>query len=740
MSLSIGQILQSNRYRIDALLGQGGMGAVYRAWDMSLNIPVAVKENLDASPEAQKQFGREAHILARLFHLNLPRVTDYFFIPGKGQYLVMDFVEGEDLQAMLNRLGALPEPQVLNWISQICDALAYLHSQSSPIIHRDIKPANIKIRPDGRAILVDFGIAKVYDPHLATTIGAKAVTPGYSPPEQYGGGTTDARSDIYALGATLYHLLTGQQPPESVQRMVASASLPLPRQLNRQISPMAEQAILKAIEVATDRRFQSVDELRAALTQPMHGVVAHPPRSLTKATQSQQTPLPLTMIRPQARQSFPLLWLGLMGGVGVILIILMVSKLITSGAFGNTRPTATSGVVAVATEISGQALTATLRLTAIPEPGGLPDWLQDGDIITLRCLGTAEGPRWLDGRTGDGTVGLVLQPEGYSGTRWQVHVIEDDVIALENLGDIEGPRWLDGRTGNGTVGLAPQLNDYSGTLWRVQKSEYEIIALENLGDIEVPRWLDGRTGDGTVGLAPQIDNYSGTKWQVIQIDSALVQGVGPDRSTDAYQLAMASGWQIAAESLLAQMTTQVTFNTYAGEVDHVTSDDDQMTKHIVGEKERIEVKPNHCAIWWGWGGESTGPRFSAQQDWQLVQGPANAQEGYGMMIRVNGKSQSHYQFGVRDNEQQFDIEYWLQGNAEILQDWKFTDAIRPGQVNQIGVVADDGHFYFLINGIVVAELNDDRTEDGVMGSYFNTCDISNLTIFETDNFELRKSQ
>lgn len=249
MPLSIGQCL-NNRYRVEALLGQGGMGAVYRAWDLSLDIPVAVKENLDASPEAQKQFSREARILARLSHPNLPRVIDHFFISGQGQYLVMDFVEGEDLQAMLDRLGKLPEPQVLNWISQICDALSYLHGQPSPVIHRDIKPANIKIRHTGQAMLVDFGIAKVYDPNLSTTMGAKAVTPGYSPPEQYGGGTTDTRSDIYALGATLYHLLTGHRPPESLQRAVGAAATPAPHQLNGQISPMLHRLYLGHVRVA----------------------------------------------------------------------------------------------------------------------------------------------------------------------------------------------------------------------------------------------------------------------------------------------------------------------------------------------------------------------------------------------------------------------------------------------------------------------------------------------------------
>jgi serine/threonine protein kinase len=245
MALNIGEVIQHDRYRIEGLLGQGGMGAVYKAWDLNLDMPVAIKENLEATPEAQKQFIREANMLAKLVHSNLPRVIDYFSIPDQGQYLVMDYIDGEDLRSMFTRLGRLPEPQVLSWIGQILDALAYLHSQPTPIIHRDIKPANIKVRPDGRAVLVDFGIAKFYDPKLATTMGAKAITPGYSPPEQYGGGATDTRSDIYALGATLFTLLTGQEPPESVMRAVKQAEFPRPRELNSDISPQVEEAILK---------------------------------------------------------------------------------------------------------------------------------------------------------------------------------------------------------------------------------------------------------------------------------------------------------------------------------------------------------------------------------------------------------------------------------------------------------------------------------------------------------------
>jgi serine/threonine protein kinase len=268
MALNVDDIL-NGRYRIDATLGQGGMGTVYKAWDLNLNIPVAIKENLDTSPEALKQFNREAVILATLAHPSLPRVTDYFLIQDQGQYLIMDFVMGEDLASMINRLGRLPEPQVLKWIGQIIDALDYLHSLPTPIIHRDIKPGNIKIRPDGRAVLVDFGIAKIYDPNLATTIGAKAVSPGYSPPEQYGGGETDARSDVYALGATLYHLLTGNTPTESVQRVVSQDSMPPPRQINAEISPAVDETIMKSVEIPTTRRFQNIEEMRVALNKPL---------------------------------------------------------------------------------------------------------------------------------------------------------------------------------------------------------------------------------------------------------------------------------------------------------------------------------------------------------------------------------------------------------------------------------------------------------------------------------------
>jgi serine/threonine protein kinase/sugar lactone lactonase YvrE len=265
MPLSTGYILNS-RYRIVNLLGQGGFGAVYKAWDLNLSRPCALKENLDTSPEAQKQFNREAVILANLIHPNLARVTDYFTISGQGQYLVMDYVEGEDLQNILDKNGPQPESLVLEWVEQICDALEYLHTQQPPIIHRDIKPANIKITPKGKAVLVDFGVAKVWDPDSRTTQGARAITPCFSPFEQYGQAPTDARTDVYALGATTYCLLTGQPPTEAIIR-VANPKIKAPSEINKNISSATSQTILKALELLPDLRFQTADEFKQALTQ-----------------------------------------------------------------------------------------------------------------------------------------------------------------------------------------------------------------------------------------------------------------------------------------------------------------------------------------------------------------------------------------------------------------------------------------------------------------------------------------
>jgi predicted Ser/Thr protein kinase len=262
MSLESGSIL-NDRYRIESQLGKGGMGAVYLGFDQTLDIKVAVKENLNVNPESERQFMREARLLASLRHPNLPRVTDYFILEGR-QYLVMDYIEGEDLHGRAHHHPPTID-EVLSWAEGVCDALHYLHAKDPPIIHRDIKPANLKLQPDGRVLLVDFGIAKVFDKGQATTTGARGLTPGYSPPEQYGGTRTDERSDQYALAATMYALLTRRSPVDSIERMLKKEELESPRQVNPSIPQHVEQALMRAMELDQDDRFPDVATFKKAL-------------------------------------------------------------------------------------------------------------------------------------------------------------------------------------------------------------------------------------------------------------------------------------------------------------------------------------------------------------------------------------------------------------------------------------------------------------------------------------------
>jgi serine/threonine protein kinase len=332
MPFSTGQIL-NNRYRIVKLLGQGGFGAVYRAWDLQLEGVCALKENLDATPEAQRQFEREARLLFGLRHLGLARVSDYFFIPGQGQYLVMEYIEGDDLETRLSqaRIGAvqsLSEKEVLPWLIQTCDALTYLHTRTSPVIHRDIKPANIKITPEGQAVLVDFGIAKIFDPHLKTHTGARAATPGYAPPEQFGQGITDAQSDVYALGATAYHLLAGQVPPPAMDITAGLAPPPPPvRTLNPAVSESTSQAIQHAMQLNRAARTPSAAAFKAELGQAAAAPVSTLPSTVTVPQvsgapyrASPAAPARQPALAPAGGARPALYWLG--GGLLALFLIL----------------------------------------------------------------------------------------------------------------------------------------------------------------------------------------------------------------------------------------------------------------------------------------------------------------------------------------------------------------------------------------------------------------------------------
>lgn len=264
MTLERGSLLHK-RYRIIEILGQGGMGSVYRAVDENLGVEVAVKVNLFTTDEYARQFRLEAVILANLRHANLTRVTDHFVIGDQGQYLVMDYIEGEDLRQRMERLGSISEEDAILIGVAMCDALSYLHSRKPPILHRDIKPGNVKITPDGHIYLVDFGLAKILKGTQATTTGARAMTPGYSPPEQYGTARTDPRTDIYSLGATLYAALTGVIPEDGLARAMDNVELTPLRKRNSKVSRRLASVIEKAMSIKTDYRYQTADDFRQAL-------------------------------------------------------------------------------------------------------------------------------------------------------------------------------------------------------------------------------------------------------------------------------------------------------------------------------------------------------------------------------------------------------------------------------------------------------------------------------------------
>jgi serine/threonine protein kinase len=281
-SLAAGCIL-SERYVVVSLVGQGGMGAVYQCRDQRLPGRVCAIKEVRLDPfvapemllEAEEQFRREAQVLARLDHPNLPKVSDYFATETR-HYLVMDYVAGNDLSVLLAEANAshtyLSIDQVLDWMRQLGSALSYLHGQDPPILHRDVKPSNIKLTPSGTVKLVDFGLVKAIaqdDSATVTVIQGRGTAP-YTPLEQYGGdaGHTDVRSDVYGLGATVYHLLTGHPPESARDRFLKPLSMLEPRAVNRQVPSTLSSAVMRAIALHPDERPSSVSALLALVFKP----------------------------------------------------------------------------------------------------------------------------------------------------------------------------------------------------------------------------------------------------------------------------------------------------------------------------------------------------------------------------------------------------------------------------------------------------------------------------------------
>lgn len=304
-----------DRYVIESVIGRGGMGSIYVAEDGRLpGRHCAVKE-VEYDPElpahlrdeSREQFFNEASVLARLDHPNLPKVSDYFSEAGR-DYLVMDFVPGEDLKSLMDeaRRGSryLDQATVVGWGIQLLDALEYMHSQDPPVIHRDIKPGNIKRTPSGLVKLVDFGLVKQMLPdEMTVTVIQGRGTALYTPLEQYGGdsGHTEPRSDLYSLGATLYHLLTNHPPPEAKERFLRPETLLPLRHWHPGIEPEVEHAVVWAMGLHPDERPPDAATLKAAFLRapsatPVPVVQTRPWRSLIAPLDSFDRALGLVLL------------------------------------------------------------------------------------------------------------------------------------------------------------------------------------------------------------------------------------------------------------------------------------------------------------------------------------------------------------------------------------------------------------------------------------------------------------
>jgi Tol biopolymer transport system component/predicted Ser/Thr protein kinase len=474
MSLEEGSILH-DRYRIDGQLGKGGMGAVYLAFDQTLQIKVALKENLNLNPESERQFHREASLLASLRHPNLPRVTDHFILEGR-QYLVMDYIEGEDLHARARRQAPTAR-DVLKWADAVSDALVYLHSRKPPVIHRDIKPSNIKVQPDGNVVLVDFGLAKVFD-HQQTTTGARGLTPGFSPPEQYGSGRTDARSDQYALAATMYNLLTGRAPADSIERMMGNEELKPARELNPAVPPNVEACLERALSISQDQRFPDVASFQAALK----GVGASP---------TLRADLPTMPKKSAGRPAW--LWLGLGGAalLGVVVVGGGVALALAGGlpGVGAGAATATESQVAVVNPTASAAPD-----TATPQPTVPPT-----DASTATPVPT-ETPTQAPIVVGGGGRIVFVSDRG-DGNALQVWTMNPDGTQPRQItfgpGDKHQPRWSP--DGKRILYVAPGGrddfgNDLGQDIWLINLdgTQNENIT-HHAGDDVDPAWSpDGR--------------------------------------------------------------------------------------------------------------------------------------------------------------------------------------------------------------------------------------------------------
>lgn len=393
MSLSEGQVV-NNRYRVTKLVAQSEFNALYQVWDQNANIPCLLEEIADPSEAARQMFFQQAAQLYNLRQANLPRVLEAFSVSGQGLFLVMQNIEGQDLQALFNQTdGSLGEAEVIPAALQVCDALEYLHSQSPMMVHGDVKPANIILtrQPAAKeavntsnAMLVGLGVGTKFDPQSGVIVGTRAISPGFSPPESYGKGKIDRQTDIYALGASLYYLLAGKRLPESVLIKSKDVQPPkAPHEFNSRISQALSAVIMKAIEIDPVRRFGSAGEFKSAIlgSLPAFAAAARPaPARKTGAHKA-------------------LLIGGILVGFIVLALLMgtgwLASRYLLARKATDTPlpPSATFTLAVTSTQpvtASNTPPAATFTVTIIPSPTGLPARIEDARGVPMVLVPAGE--------------------------------------------------------------------------------------------------------------------------------------------------------------------------------------------------------------------------------------------------------------------------------------------------------------------------------------------------------------
>jgi eukaryotic-like serine/threonine-protein kinase len=363
MPLLPGEVL-NKRYQILNLLGSGPYGAVYRAWDISAKFNVTIKEYLDPSVETQKRFRSEARRLSRLKHPQLAETLDHFVLDESGQYLISRYIDGVDLQTLVDQYGLLPSDLIIQWMQAVCDPLTYLHKQEQ--LHLDIKPANIRLTPDGAVFLVDSGLPG---------LGIRPHEAGYGAPEQQAQTEVTPASDIYSLGATLYTLLTTKVPPNALSRESGLQTLVPAREVNPDVEPYLSLVAARAMSLRPDSRYESAVDFASALERPVGHPAkqsAEPRRSADAIVVPPPPRLPQSMRRRMETRAIfglaALLLLIIIGGIAISLF-----NLGGPGNVSEAEATATleSAVVAALTALAPTPTPSpapTIPPTPTPEP------------------------------------------------------------------------------------------------------------------------------------------------------------------------------------------------------------------------------------------------------------------------------------------------------------------------------------------------------------------------------------